>query len=154
MQPILYIQIGNVLWAILSDGSWVQIPSKEQLVPEVEVVVLNAEALDIAFDEDTTSEDESSSNDILIASQNGIESTFNQSVRDFSESSDGLSFVAYIRAVLPEQLVSNGYVTRPAVQETESRISESQAPERLNPDATLTVDILDGGDGYENQFEV
>ncbi|MCA6719551.1 RTX toxin [Vibrio sp. 1409] len=154
MQPILYIQIGNVLWAVLSDGSWIQMLPNEQLVPEVEVVVLNTDILDIAFNEDTTSEDESSSNDLLIASQNGIESTFNQSVRDFSESSGGLSFVAYIRAVLPEQLVSNGYVTRPAVQEIENPTSETQAPERLNPDAILTVDILDGGDGYENQFEV
>ncbi|NMS17996.1 hypothetical protein HKB37_26040, partial [Vibrio parahaemolyticus] len=55
MQPILYIQVGNVLWAVLSDGSWSQMLPNEQLVPEVEVVVLNTDILDIAFNEDTTS---------------------------------------------------------------------------------------------------
>ncbi|XNJ84021.1 Ig-like domain-containing protein [Vibrio cyclitrophicus] len=68
--------------------------------------------------------------------------------------SSSASFIAYVRSTLDETLAEAGFDTRPTEYEEEDTTSNDGNLDALLPSAELTVDILDGGDGYENQFEV
>ncbi|WP_423839597.1 hypothetical protein ONE56_07510 [Vibrio mytili] len=152
MTPILYIQVGSVKWAILSDGSWVEVLPTDQNVLGVETLVINTESLDLEPDSDSIDVD---FNQIAAQITSEASSAFSEDNSDFTESSEGASFVSHILAVLPEKLVEAGFDTRGiALFDNKNEQEFSHTVEGLRKDAELTVDILDGGDGYENQFEV
>ncbi|EKO3943834.1 RTX toxin [Vibrio fluvialis] len=155
MEPVIYIQVGDVQWAVLSDGSWVEVLPTDPKVPGVTTVVVNQEALTLNTGVESSGQDNSVDTQVIETRVNSeIESAFSQDAFALNESSQGLSFVSYIRAVLPEKLVSSGYVTRMAERGSDSGQTPQHSVEGLSQDAALTVEILDGGDGYENQFEV
>lgn len=112
MAPVLYLKIGSVEWAILSDGTWVEVLPSDPKVSGVETVVIDLEVLGL----ESESRSDGSINELATHVKSEVESDFSHESSAFDDASQGLSFVSYIRAVLP-------------------------------------VDILDGGDGYENQFE-
>ncbi|WP_415679370.1 Ig-like domain-containing protein [Vibrio mytili] len=152
MTPIIYIQVGSVKWAILSDGSWVEVLPTDQNVPGVETLVINTESLDLEPDSDSIDVD---FKQIAAQITSEASSAFSEDNSDFTESSEGASFVSHILAVLPEKLVEAGFDTRGiALFDNKNEQEFSHTVEGLRKDAELTVDILDGGDGYENQFEV
>lgn len=85
---------------------------------------------------------------------NNIGSTPQQQNSANDQPSSSASFIAYVRSTLDETLADAGFDTRPTEYEEEDTTSNDGNLDALLPSAELTVDILDGGDGYENQFEV
>lgn len=151
MDPVLYLKIGSVEWAILSDGTWVEVLPSDPKVSGVETVVIDLEVLGL----ESESQSDGSVDELATHVKSELESAFSHESSTFDDASQGLSFVSYVRAVLPEKLVSAGFATRaqdPLKSETTQEFYH--ATEGLRKNAVLTVDILDGGDGYENQFEV
>ncbi|CAM2966776.1 Ig-like domain-containing protein [Vibrio diazotrophicus] len=159
MEPILYIQVGNVLWQVLSDGSWKEVSTTEFLNPNIETVVITSQEIGEGNVAQITSDTiEVDVQEILsrLSSSSQLpvttDSTQNNSGDD---SSDSASFSIFLEAILPETLVFSGYETRPFENDVNASFTQRPSPpERLNESATLTVTILDGGDGYENRFEV
>ncbi len=145
MEPVIYIQVGDVQWAVLSDGSWVEVLPTDPKVPGVTTVVVNQEALTLNTGVESSGQDNSVDTQVIETRVNSeIESAFSQDAFALNESSQGLSFVSYIRAVLPEKLVSSGYVTRMAERGSDSGQTPQHSVEGLSQDAALTVEILDG----------
>lgn len=71
-----------------------------------------------------------------------------------SVSNESGGFAISLKATLDETIARAGFDTRPADREDEDPNPEQTSLDILSDQAKLTVDILDGGDGYENQFEV
>lgn len=155
MDPILYIEVGGVVWAVLPDGSWQPLPQNESIQDGIQVITMTVEPLsDLNTAQEQTAEIEAQLENIVEQLSNNIASQpTDQSVTgDLSSSS--ASYIAYVRSTLEETLADAGYDTRPDnIQEDDSDRNLGTL-DILNPNANLTVDILDGGDGYENQYEV
>lgn len=108
MDPVLYLKIGSVEWAILSDGTWVEVLPSDPKVSGVETVVIDLEVLGL----ESESQSDGSVDELATHVKSELESAFSHESSTFDDASQGLSFVSYVRAVLPEKLVSAGFATR------------------------------------------
>lgn len=156
MTPILYIEVGGVLWQVLPDGTWQRIPSDSVKEQGVVVVTQNVESENIELSEQEIEEIETQLEQVV---EQLAEYSINNRSLDGSSGdnvdSQGASFVQYVQATLDETIAQAGFDTRPDDPfATEEETDAEEILDLLSPDAELTVDILDGGDGYENRFEV
>ncbi|WP_299131131.1 RTX toxin [uncultured Vibrio sp.] len=156
MDPILYIEVGGVVWQVLADGTWLQVPASQPKVEGVQVVSIEPQNLDQTqpLTEPQIAAVDQQLEEVVIQLVNNIESASQQQNSANDQPSASASFIAYVRSTLDETLAEAGFDTRPTVYEKEARVSNDGNLDILLPSAVLTVDILDGGDGYENQFEV
>ncbi|MBY7729539.1 RTX toxin [Vibrio splendidus] len=156
MDPILYIEVGGVVWQVLADGTWLQVPASQPKVEGVQVVSIEPQNLDQTqpLTELQIAAVEQQLEEVVTQLVNNIESAPQQQNSPNDQPSSSASFIAYVRSTLDETLADAGFDTRPTEYEEEDTISNDGNLDALLPSAELTVDILDGGDGYENQFEV
>ncbi len=162
MEPVLYIEIEGTVWKIMSDGQWVQLPPSEQLDPSLPFI---KESPPLAGVINSSEEGEEAP---LDTADNETPQPLYQSASNYtaasSESGQGGSYVYSIKPTLTETIPDAGFETRPATyndtnQNSDSAVfgesnSEPSVIPPLSNGAKLTLLIEDGGDGYENQFEV
>ncbi|MEZ9157687.1 RTX toxin [Vibrio lentus] len=156
MDPILYIEVGGVVWQVLADGTWLQVPASQPKVEGVQVVSIEPQNLDQTqpLTEPQIAAVEQQLEEVVSQLVNNIESAPQQQNSANDQPSSSASFIAYVRSTLDETLAEAGFDTRPTEYEEEDTTSNDGNLDALLPSAILSVDILDGGDGYENQFEV
>ncbi|MFS1947487.1 RTX toxin [Vibrio lentus] len=156
MDPILYIEVGGVVWQVLADGTWLQVPASQPKVEGVQVVSIEPQNLDQTqpLTEPQIAAVDQQLEEVVSQLVNNIESAPQQQNSANDQPSSSASFIAYVRSTLDETLANAGFDTRPTEYEEEDTNSNDGNLDTLLPSAILTVDILDGGDGYENQFEV
>ncbi|WP_261383645.1 Ig-like domain-containing protein, partial [Vibrio cyclitrophicus] len=156
MDPILYIEVGGVVWQVFADGTWLQVPASQPKVEGVQVVSIESQNLDQtqSITEPQIAAVEQQLEEVVTQLVNNIESAPQQPSSANDQPSSSASFIAYVRSTLDETLAEAGFDTRPTEYEEEDTTSNDGNLDALLPSAELTVDILDGGDGYENQFEV
>ncbi|UXA00540.1 RTX toxin [Vibrio splendidus] len=156
MDPILYIEVGGVVWQVFPDGTWLQLPATQSKVEGVQVVNIEPQNLQEAqpLTEPQIEAVEQQLEEVVSQLVNNIGSTPQQQNSANDQPSSSASFIAYVRSTLDETLADAGFDTRPTEYEEEDTTSNDGNLDALLPSAELTVDILDGGDGYENQFEV
>lgn len=156
MVPVLYVQMGNVVWKVFPNGTWERAAPDEPLLEGVQVV--NQPIVELGDEGSLTSEQVAAIEKALSETLNDLTSNIanQQGQVDLRSggSSDSAGFVASIKATLDETIARAGFDTRPNSQPDEERSPEQASLDILSDQAKLTVDILDGGDGYENQFEV
>ncbi len=156
MDPILYIEVGGVVWQVLADGTWLQLPASQPKVEGVQVVSIEPQNLDQTqpLTDPQIAAVEQQLEEVVTQLVNNIESAPQQQNSANVQPSTSASFIAYVRSTLDETLADAGFDTRPTEYEEEDITSNDGNLDTLVPSAELTVDILDGADGYENQFEV
>ncbi|MEZ9012669.1 RTX toxin [Vibrio splendidus] len=156
MDPILYIEVGGVVWQVFPDGTWLQLPATQPKVEGVQVVSIEPQNLQEAqpLTEPQIAAVEQQLEKVVTELVNNIESAPQQPNSVNDQPSSSASFIAYVRSTLDETLADAGFDTRPTEYVDEDTTSNEGNLDILLPSALLTVDILDGGDGYENQFEV
>ncbi|WP_241906572.1 beta strand repeat-containing protein, partial [Vibrio lentus] len=156
MDPILYIEVGGVVWQVLADGTWLQVPASQPKVEGVQVVSIEPQNLDQTqpLTEPQIAAVEQQLEEVVSQLVNNLESAPQQQNSVNDQPSSSASFIAYVRSTLDETFADAGFDTRPTEYEEEDTNSNDGNLDALLPSAILTVDILDGGDGYENQFEV
>ncbi|QLE95706.1 RTX toxin [Vibrio sp. Scap24] len=156
MDPILYIEVGGVVWQVLADGTWLQVPASQPKVEGVQVVSIEPQNLDQTqpLTEPQIAAVEQQLEEVVTQLVNNIESSPEQPSASNDQPSASASFIAYVRSTLDETLAEAGFDTRPTEYFEDDTTSNDGELDVLLPSAVLTVDILDGGDGYENQFEV
>ncbi|NOJ08654.1 T1SS-143 repeat domain-containing protein [Vibrio splendidus] len=156
MDPILYIEVGGVVWQVFPDGTWLQLPATQPKVEGVQVVSIEPQNLQEAqpLTEPQIAAVEQQLEKVVTELVNNIESAPQQPNSVNDQPSSSASFIAYVRSTLDETLAEAGFDTRPTEYVEEDTASNEGNLDILLPSALLTVDILDGGDGYENQFEV
>ncbi|WP_146448762.1 T1SS-143 repeat domain-containing protein [Vibrio kanaloae] len=156
MDPILYIEVGGVVWQVFPDGTWLQLPASQLKVEGVQVVTIEPQSLEQAqpLTAIQIAAVEQELEEVVTQLVNNIESAPQQQSPAYDQPSASASFIAYVRSTLDETLAKAGFDTRPTEYEEENTTSNDGNLDALLPSAELTVDILDGGDGYENQFEV
>ncbi|OQQ09331.1 RTX toxin [Vibrio splendidus] len=156
MDPILYIEVGGVVWQVFPDGTWLQLPATQPKVEGVQVVSIEPQNLQEAqpLTEPQIAAVEQQLENVVTELVNNIQSAPQQPNSVNDQPSSSASFIAYVRSTLDETLAEAGFDTRPTEYADEDTTSNEGNLDILLPSALLTVDILDGGDGYENQFEV
>ncbi|WP_261886987.1 T1SS-143 repeat domain-containing protein [Vibrio pomeroyi] len=156
MDPILYIEVGGVVWQVMADGTWLQVPASQTKVEGVQVVSIEPQNLDQTqpLTEPQIAAVEQQLEEVVTQLVNNIESAPQQQNSANDQPSASASFIAYVRSTLDETLAEAGFDTRPTEYFEDDTTSNEGNLDILLPSAALTVDILDGGDGYENQFEV
>ncbi|MGR5500194.1 type I secretion C-terminal target domain-containing protein [Vibrio sp. DNB22_10_4] len=156
MVPVLYVQMGNVVWKVFPNGTWERAAPDEPLLEGVQVV--NQPIVELGDEGTLSSEQVAAIEKALSETLNDLTSNIvsQQGQVDLSSggSSDSAGFVVSIKATLDETIARAGFDTRPSSEPADERNSEQASLDILSDQAKLTVDILDGGDGYENQFEV
>ncbi|MCK8083935.1 RTX toxin [Vibrio sp. 1CM8B] len=156
MDPILYIEVGGVIWQVFPDGTWQPLPATQAKVDGVQVVSIEPQNLDQnqPLTEPQIEAVEQQLEKVVTQLVNNIESSREQPSASNDQPSASASFIAYVRSTLDETLAEAGFDTRPTEYFEDDATSNEGNLDILLPSAALTVDILDGGDGYENQFEV
>ena len=156
MDPILYIEVGGVIWQVFPDGTWQPLPASQAKADGVQVVSIEPQNLDQTqpLTEPQIEAVEQQLEKVVTQLVNNIESSPEQPSASNDQPSASASFIAYVRSTLDETLAEAGFDTRPTEYFEEDTTSNEGNLDILLPSAALTVDILDGGDGYENQFEV
>ncbi|MEZ8036324.1 T1SS-143 repeat domain-containing protein [Vibrio crassostreae] len=156
MDPILYIEVGGVIWQVFPDGTWQPLPATQAKVEGVQVVSIEPQNLDQTqpLTEPQIEAVEQQLEKVVTQLVNNIESSPEQPSASNDQPSASASFIAYVRSTLNETLAEAGFDTRPTEYFEDDATSNEGNLDILLPSAALTVDILDGGDGYENQFEV
>lgn len=151
MDPIFYIEIEGVIWKVMPDGSWQRLAPDEHMDPAIILVE------DTGQVEQAVKAGESAPGASAPASaENDTPASSAPAASDNSQdlSSDSAGFVTYITPDLPEVLPEAGFDTQPTSYRAESNSPTDGVLNLLSTGARLTVRIDDGGDGYENQFEV
>ncbi len=156
MDPILYIEVGGVIWQVFPDGTWQPLPASQAKTDGVQVVSIEPQNLDQTqpLTEPQIEAVEQQLEKVVTQLVNNIESSPEQPSASNDQPSASASFIAYVRSTLDETLAEAGFDTRPTEYFEDDTTSNEGNLDILLPSAALTVDILDGGDGYENQFEV
>ncbi|CAK1849209.1 RTX toxin [Vibrio crassostreae] len=156
MDPILYIEVGGVIWQVFPDGTWQPLPATQVKVDGVQVVSIEPQSLDRTqpLTEPQIEAVEQQLEEVVQLLVNNIERSPEQPSASSDQPSASASFIAYVRSTLDETLAEAGFDTRPTEYFEDDATSNEGNLDILLPSAALTVDILDGGDGYENQFEV
>ncbi|GAL31429.1 RTX toxins and related Ca2+-binding proteins [Vibrio variabilis] len=156
MVPVLYVQMGDVIWKVFSDGTWERAAPDEALIDGV--LVVNQPIVELGDESTLTPEQISAIEQALSETIDDLTSNIaNQQGKvdlSTSVSNESGGFAISLKATLDETIARAGFDTRPADREDEDPNPEQTSLDILSDQAKLTVDILDGGDGYENQFEV
>ncbi len=156
MVPVLYVQMGDVVWKVFPNGTWERVAPDESLLKGVQIV--NQPIVELGDEGSLSSEQVTTIEKALSETLNDLTSNIanQQGQVDTSSggSSDSAGFVVSIKATLDETIARAGFDTRPSSELGAEQTSEPPSLAILSEQANLTVDILDGGDGYENQFEV
>ena len=151
MDPIFYIEIEGVIWKVMPDGSWQRLAPDEHMDPTITLVEDTGQVEQaVKVGEPDPGSSAPASVDIDTPASSPSASSDNS--QDLS--SDSAGFVTYIAPDLPEVLPEAGFDTQPTSYRTESNSPTDGVLNLLSTDAKLTVRIDDGGDGYENRFEV
>ncbi|MBP2698698.1 RTX toxin [Photobacterium sp. CAIM 1937] len=148
----MYVVVEGVIWKITAEGEWVQIPPSEIIDNSVPFIDERAHVNEI-FKTQPTDDDVTPSADADTAPRHSQSSEQTTTTQDLS--SNSASFIARIQATLDETIPEAGFITRPTesiAKNNNDDIGRDIPP--LRNSAALTVTIVDGGDGYENQFEV
>ncbi|WP_234496916.1 type I secretion C-terminal target domain-containing protein [Vibrio maritimus] len=156
MVPVLYVQMGDVIWKVFSDGTWERAAPDEALIDGI--LVVNQPIVELGDQTTLTPEQISAIEQALSETIDDLTSNIanQQGKVDLSTNVNNESggFIVSLKATLDETIARAGFDTRPADREDEDPNPEQTSLDILSDQAKLTVDILDGGDGYENQFEV
>ncbi|EGQ9168524.1 RTX toxin [Vibrio cholerae] len=159
MIPVLYIEVGGVVWQVMPDGTWQQIPADAPKQPNVTVLVQQAAAVattpltpqEIQVIEQQLEQVVESLAQYTARTQS-VDGSYAASS---SQGSESVSYVTYLEATLSETLAQAGFDTRPDDNFAEKNNDNNiETLDILSDRASLTVTILDGGDGVENRFEV
>ncbi|WP_235869043.1 Ig-like domain-containing protein [Photobacterium kishitanii] len=152
MKPIMYVVIEGVIWKITAEGEWVQIPPSEIIDSSIPFISEKAQVNNIIKTKINEDDVEFTLSDTAPRhTQSASESNTHLN----NTSSDGVSFITRIKPTLTETLPEAGFNTQPTAPEDKNDrddIGDTIPP--LRSSAALTATIVDGGDGYENQFEV
>ncbi|MCG3865460.1 type I secretion C-terminal target domain-containing protein [Photobacterium sp. Ph5] len=150
----MYVVVEGVIWKITAEGEWIQIPPSEIIDNSIPFISEKVQVNDIIKTKNNEDDDVVD----FIASDTAPRHTQNSSEPNINTSdlsSDSASYITRIQATLAETLPEAGFNTRPTTSIAENNNDE---PGRnippLRNTAALTVTIVDGGDGYENRFEV
>ncbi|NOH31361.1 hypothetical protein [Vibrio mediterranei] len=156
MVPVLYMQLGDVVWKIFADGSWQRVADDEELLDGIQLVRQEIQELgeDVQLSETQIAAIERELSQTLNNLSNNIVNSQGTVDTISSSSSDSGGFVIALKATLDETIARAGFDTRPGLFDTQESRPETTTLDILSDQAQLTVQILDGGDGYENQFEV
>ncbi|OIN23842.1 hypothetical protein [Vibrio barjaei] len=156
MVPVLYMQLGDVIWKISADGSWQRVADDEELLDGVQLVRQQVQELgeDVQLSDNQITAIERELSQTLDNLSNNIVNSQGTVDTISSSSSDSGGFVIALKATLDETIARAGFDTRPGLFDTQESRPETTMLDILSDQAQLTVEILDGGDGYENQFEV
>nr|WP_305464924.1 hypothetical protein [Photobacterium leiognathi] len=151
MKPVMYVVVEGVIWKITAEGEWIQIPPSEIIDNSVPFISEKVQVNDII--KTKNNEDDVTEFTLSDTAPRHTQSSSESSVSDTS--SDGVSFITRIKPTLAETLPEAGFNTRPTLSVEERKIDDiaDEIPPLRNT-AALTVTIVDGGDGYENRFEV
>ncbi|KJY82981.1 RTX toxin [Vibrio galatheae] len=156
MRPILYIEIGDVIWQIMPDGTWEQAQANSTIEPDVLVITPLVSNQDVVL---TPEQEQAVEEQLAQIVDELTQYTFNNRTGEAyaganQQASQSASFINYVQATLQETLAQAGFDTRPDdIFANDDEQPEPEVLDILNQNAQLTVDILDGGDGYENRFE-
>ncbi|WP_439787889.1 T1SS-143 repeat domain-containing protein [Photobacterium leiognathi] len=147
----MYVVVEGVIWKITTEGEWIQIPPSEIIDNSVPFISEKVQVNDII--KTKNNEDDVAEFTLSDTAPRHTQSSSETSVSDTS--SDGVSFITRIKPTLAETLPKAGFNTRPTLSVEERKIDDiaDEIPPLRNT-AALTVTIVDGGDGYENRFEV
>ncbi|MCF4175887.1 T1SS-143 repeat domain-containing protein [Vibrio sp. McD22-P3] len=156
MVPVLYMQLGDVVWKVFADGSWERVSNDEVLLKGVQFVKQEVQELgeDVQLSETQIADTERVLSQTINNLSNNITNANGTVDETNSGSSDSAGFVIALKATLDETIAEAGFDTRPGIFDSQETRPELLALDILSEQAQITVDILDGGDGYENQFEV
>ncbi len=156
MVPVLYMQLGDVVWKIFTDGSWERVANDEELLEGVQFVRQEVQQLgdDVQLSKTQIAVIERELSETINNLSNNITTAKGTVDTTTSSSSDSGGFVIALKASLNETIAKAGFDTRPGIFDSQQTRPELSALDILSDQAQITVDILDGGDGYENQFEV
>nr|WP_305425397.1 type I secretion C-terminal target domain-containing protein [Photobacterium leiognathi] len=151
MKPVMYVVVEGVIWKITAEGEWIQIPPSEIIDNSLPFISEKVQVNDII--KTKNNEDDVAEFTLSDTAPRHTQSSSETSVSDTS--SDGVSFITRIKPTLVETLPEAGFNTRPTLSVEERKIDDiaDEIPPLRNT-AALTVTIVDGGDGYENRFEV
>ncbi|MBD8511083.1 RTX toxin [Photobacterium sp. CAU 1568] len=151
MDPIFYIEIEGVIWKVMPDGSWQRLAPDEHMDPAITLVEDTAQ-----LEQAVQVGEQDSSSSVPAASDIDTPASSTSTSSDDSQdlSSDSAGFVTYISPDLPEVLPEAGFNTQPTSYRAETNSPADGVLNLLSTEARLTVQIDDGGDGYENRFEV
>jgi hypothetical protein len=158
MVPVLYVKVGDVVWQVFEDGHWEPLAVGTALIPDIQLIVQEAPELTGPLAQ--TPEDIALVELQLEQTIQNLTSNISQSrgVVDnmAGSSSDSAGFIAPLYASLDETIAEAGYDTRPnePLDPQDDMRKPNDTLDILADSARLTVEIDDGGDGYENQFEV
>ncbi len=145
----MYVVVEGVIWKITANGEWVLVPSSEVIDDSIPFISENVQVSDIINTPDNE-------DDIVTLKQSDTAPRHSQNTSESNvNSSDGVSFITRIKSTLAETLPEAGFTTRPTTSQDPNQrdeIGDNILP--LRNSAALTVTIVDGGDGYENRFEV
>ncbi|MEH0665940.1 type I secretion C-terminal target domain-containing protein [Vibrio scophthalmi] len=156
MRPIMYIEVGGVLWQIMPDGSWQQIPFDTSKEPDVLVITQDVEGDNLVL---TPEQEEAIEAQLDQVVEELTQYTLNNRSGEAysganSQESQSASLINFVQATLQETIAKAGFDTRPNDPfANDDAQPEPEVLDLLNQNAQLSVDILDGGDGYENRFE-
>ncbi|WP_439794422.1 T1SS-143 repeat domain-containing protein [Photobacterium leiognathi] len=147
----MYVVVEGVIWKITAEGEWIQIPPSEIIDNSLPFISEKVQVNDII--KTKNNEDDVAEFTLSDTAPRHTQSSSETSVSDTS--SDGVSFITRIKPTLVETLPEAGFNTRPTLSVEERKIDDiaDEIPPLRNT-AALTVTIVDGGDGYENRFEV
>ncbi|MEI8592721.1 hypothetical protein [Photobacterium sp. Hal280] len=151
MDPIFYIEIEGVIWKVMPDGSWQRLAPDEQMDPAITLVEDTGQveqAVKVGESDPDSSAPASADMNTPVSSPPAS----SDNSQDLS--SDSAGFVTYIAPDLPEVLPEAGFDTQPTLYRAEANSPTDGVLNLLSTEAKLTVRIDDGGDGYENRFEV
>ncbi|WP_039860836.1 type I secretion C-terminal target domain-containing protein [Photobacterium sp. SKA34] len=149
MKPIMYVVVEGVIWKITAEGEWIQVPPSEIIDDSVPFIAEQAQVNDII-------KTQNNEDDVVNLTQSDTAPRHSQNASESNiSSSDGISFITRIKPTLTETLPEAGFNTRPTTSEERNERDEiGDTILSLRNSAALTVTIVDGGDGYENRFEV
>lgn len=149
----MYVVVEGVIWKITAEGEWIQIPPSEIIDNSLPFISEKVQVNDII--KTKNNEDDVAEFTLSDTAPRHTQSSSETSVSSNDTSSDGVSFITRIKPTLVETLPEAGFNTRPTLSVEERKIDDiaDEIPPLRNT-AALTVTIVDGGDGYENRFEV
>ncbi|BEU03205.1 type I secretion protein [Agarivorans sp. OAG1] len=153
MKPVVYVDIEGQIWKVMGDGRWLKVEPTEIIdssIPLVKNLVSDAEQTIADSELDSTETNNSQQDSPPLYSGN-------TSPLSGEQGSQGASFIVRVQPTLDETLPEAGFntqATEKAVTNTNQQGAQADQIPPLSNQAQLTVNIVDGGDGYENQFEV
>ncbi|MGY5450180.1 T1SS-143 repeat domain-containing protein [Agarivorans sp. MS3-6] len=151
MKPVVYTDIQGQIWKVMADGQWLKVQPSEIVDTSVPFVQNLVQAL---TNQPNTEEwlDQNSAEQQPAPQYSPNTNNSNQ-----GQSGQGSSFVVRVQPTLDETIPQAGFETQdnlPLFSDSDTQGVEADSIPPLSNNAALTVTIEDGGDGYENQYEV